>query len=92
MMNTMLQMLNYASGLKEDKSYGNLKLGIMLVSVLVGSIAQFYPRAFPDNRTLLAVCVVIYFALSGVLQYQTTFYDREFIWASKAEVRHAQHC
>ena len=85
--------MSEATGRQEDASYSNLKLAIMALSVLCGCIAQFhsyivpwYPLAFPANRVLLAVCVVIYFALSAVLQYQMSIHDREFVWSCAAEV------
>ena len=82
-----LQALSEITGREEDGSYGNLKMGIMIVSVICGFIAQFYPLPFPANRALLSVCVVIYFALSSVLQYQMSIHDRDFVWACKAQVR-----
>ena len=62
--------------LVEDQTYANVKLAIMTVSCMFACIAQFYPLPFPDSRLLLAVCVVVYFGLSGVLQYFTWFTDK----------------
>lgn len=62
--------------LVEDLTYANVKLAIMVVSCVFACIAQFYPMPFPDSRLLLAVCVVVYFGLSGVLQYFTWFTDK----------------
>jgi len=62
--------------LVEDQTYANVKLAIMTVSCVFACIAQFYPLPFPDSRLLLAVCVVVYFGLSGVLQYFTWFTDK----------------
>ena len=62
--------------LVEDLSYTNLKLAIMFVSCVFACIAQFYPMPFPDSRLLLAVCVIVYFGLSAVLQYFTWFVDK----------------
>lgn len=55
----------------------------MVVACLFGAAAQFYPLPFPDNRVLLFVCVIVYFGLSGVLQYFTSFADRDCIWQSR---------
>jgi hypothetical protein len=61
----------------------------MAVATATGLVAQFYPLPFPLNRALLAVCVVVYFGLSAVLQWQASVSEREFVWASKEQVRGA---
>lgn len=58
----------------------------MFVAVVFGCVAQFYPSPFPDNRGLLALCVVAYFGISAVLQYQISLGDRDFVWAARAGV------
>jgi hypothetical protein len=77
------QLLSELTGLDEDMGYANLKLAIMAVACVFGCVAQFYPLPFPDSRALLAVCVVAYFALSAVLQYFTSFADRDVVWQSR---------
>lgn len=52
----------------------------MFVACVAACVAQFYPLPFPLNRPLLAVCVAVYFALSGVLQYITWFTDKDAIF------------
>jgi signal peptidase complex subunit 2 len=65
--------------LKEDLSYHNFKILVMAVSSVSALIAQFYPIPFPGNRLILLVCVIIYFALSGVYQFLVTFVDRDSV-------------
>jgi signal peptidase complex subunit 2 len=65
--------------LKEDLSYHNFKILVMAVSSVSALIAQFYPIPFPGNRFILLVCVIIYFALSGVYQFLVTFVDRDSV-------------
>jgi len=66
----------------EDSSWGNLKMTIMTTASVSALVAQFYPLTFPDNIWILGVCVVIYFALSGVLQFMVTFLEKDFIYGS----------
>ena len=79
--------LSDATGLAQDQTFSNRRLAIMAVSVAFGCVAQFYPVAFPGNRLLLACCVVVYFGLSAVLQYQLSWSDRDYLWSSPAGVR-----
>ena len=65
-------------------SWANAKMSIMALASVSALVAQFYPLTFPDNIWLLGVCVVIYFFLSGVLQYMVTFLDKDSIYCSKA--------
>lgn len=57
-------------------------MAIMVVSCVSAIVAQLYPLPFPANRALLAVCVLIYFALSGVLQFMVSFLDRDVTYRS----------
>lgn len=68
---------------EEDYRWGNAKLLIMALASAAALVAQFAPVPFPDNRALLGVCVVIYFALSGVLQYIVTFLDKDILYSGK---------
>jgi hypothetical protein len=72
-----------AAPFEEDLSWSNLKMGIMTAASASALVAQFYPLPFPANVWLLGVCVAIYFALSGVLQFMVTFLDKDAIYASK---------
>jgi len=64
----------------DNAVWGNTKLGLMLVACISACVAQFYPLPFPLNRALLAACVFVYFLISGILQYITTFVDRDVIF------------
>jgi len=57
-------------------------MAIMTAASVSALVAQFYPLTFPDNIWVLGVCVVIYFALSGVLQFMVTFMEKDFIYGS----------
>lgn len=73
-----------ASGYSEDMRLSNLKLLIMTVACAFGCVAQFYPLPFPANRWLLAICVVVYYGLSAVLQAMTWWVERDYIYSSAA--------
>lgn len=76
------QYFEDATPFREDASWGNAKMVLMTTASISALVAQFYPLTFPDNRVLLGVCVVIYFALSGVLQFMVTFLDRDVTYRS----------
>lgn len=42
----------------EDHSLSNFRLAVGFIACLFGCLGQFYPLPFPDNKYLLAVCVV----------------------------------
>jgi signal peptidase complex subunit 2 len=65
--------------LSEDTSFDNMKLCIMAVACTFAMVAQFAPIPFPDSRPVLGMCMALYFVLSGVLQYITTFIDQDAI-------------
>jgi hypothetical protein len=77
----------HSLNMKENTSYPNFKMMIMIVSCAFAALAQFNPLTFPDNRLLLALCVVVYFGLSGVLQYFTWWGDKDSVCYTAAEVR-----
>ena len=62
-----------------DFQMSNTKLIIMTVACVVACIGQFAPIPFPQSRPLLAVCCALYFIFSGVLQYITSFVDKDYI-------------
>jgi hypothetical protein len=76
------QYFEESTPFREDLSWGNMKMAIMIVSCAAALVSQFYPLPFPDNRMLLGVCVVIYFVLSGVLQFMVMFLDRDVMYRS----------
>jgi signal peptidase complex subunit 2 len=69
--------------LKEDYRWDNVKLGIMATACVFAMIAQFAPVPFPESRPLLGVCCCLYFLLSGILQFITTFIDKDCILMTK---------
>jgi len=82
-----LQLVLEETPLKENHRLVDFKLIIMFFSCVAGCIAQFYPLPFPDNRLLLAACVVVYFLLSAVYQYYTWYIEKDYIFLSKPLVR-----
>lgn len=64
---------------KEDYRIDNAKLGVMAAACLFAVVAQFAPIPFPESRPVLGVCCCIYFVLSGILQFITTFIDKDCI-------------
>eukprot|EP00544_Gedaniella_sp_CCMP2646_P008565 CAMPEP_0202480020 /NCGR_PEP_ID=MMETSP1361-20130828/175_1 /ASSEMBLY_ACC=CAM_ASM_000849 /TAXON_ID=210615 /ORGANISM="Staurosira complex sp., Strain CCMP2646" /LENGTH=214 /DNA_ID=CAMNT_0049107409 /DNA_START=37 /DNA_END=681 /DNA_ORIENTATION=- len=69
--------------LQENYSWDNVKLGLMTLACVFAMVAQFAPISFPESRPLLGVCCCIYFMLSGVLQFITTFIDKDCILITK---------
>lgn len=67
----------------ENYSWDNVKLLIMFTACVFAMVAQFAPIPFPDSRPLLGLCGAAYFLLSGVLQYITTFIDKDAILLTK---------
>ena len=45
--------------------------------------AQFAPIPFPESRVVLGICGSLYFVLSGILQFITTFIDQDMILLTK---------
>jgi signal peptidase complex subunit 2 len=67
----------------EDYHWDNLKLGIMALACGFAMVAQFAPIPFPESRVVLGMCGCMYFVLSGVLQFITTFIDKDAILLTK---------
>ena len=66
--------------LPENTKWDNGKLGIMLAACCFAAVAQLNTStAWPHHRLLLAVCGVMYFLLSTLLQFITTFIDQDTI-------------
>jgi signal peptidase complex subunit 2 len=65
--------------LQEDTAWDNFKLCIMAVACAFAMMAQFAPIPFPESRPVLGICGTLYFVLSGLLQYITTFIDHDAI-------------
>uniref|UniRef100_A0A7S2YSC5 Signal peptidase complex subunit 2 n=1 Tax=Entomoneis paludosa TaxID=265537 RepID=A0A7S2YSC5_9STRA len=63
----------------EDYNWDNFKLLLMFVSCVFAMTAQFAPIPFPESRPVLGICGSLYFILSGILQFITTFIDKDMI-------------
>jgi signal peptidase complex subunit 2 len=68
---------------KVDYRWDNCKLALMATACAFAMVAQFAPIPFPESRPLLGVCCCLYFALSGILQFITTFIDKDCILLTK---------
>jgi len=71
--------------LKEDQWWDNIKLTLMTLSCIFAALAQFSPIPFPNSRPLLALCCVVYFSLSGILQLISMFIDKDSILVTLPE-------
>uniref|UniRef100_A0A7S0F5H5 Signal peptidase complex subunit 2 n=1 Tax=Craspedostauros australis TaxID=1486917 RepID=A0A7S0F5H5_9STRA len=69
---------------EEDCRFDNFKLCLMTVACIFAVVAQFAPIPFPDSRPILGACCCLYFILSGVLQFITTYIDKDCILLTKA--------
>ena len=47
-------------GHEEDHSVTDIRLALGLACCFFAGLAQFYPAPFPDNKIILAICVVSY--------------------------------
>lgn len=74
---------------KEDYRWDNFKLSLMAGACVFAMIAQFAPIPFPESRPILGVCGSLYFILSGILQFITTFIDKDAILLTKPEEKHS---
>mmetsp|Transcript_24494 Transcript_24494/g.78720 ORF Transcript_24494/g.78720 Transcript_24494/m.78720 type:complete len:185 (-) Transcript_24494:230-784(-) len=72
-------------GLEENLSMSNVKIGLMLFACVVALWGHFNPYEFPSNRWILAVCVVLYFAASGIHQYIVSFVERDLVYTSRPD-------
>lgn len=70
----------------EDYRWDNVKLGIMALACVFAMIAQFAPIPFPESRPVLGICGSLYFMLSGILQFITTFIDKDCILLTKPSI------
>ncbi|GAX19742.1 hypothetical protein FisN_37Lh006 [Fistulifera solaris] len=68
---------------EEEHSWDNWKLLIMFAACVAACVAQFVPIPFPESRPILGICGALYFILSGILQFITTFIDKDAILLTK---------
>jgi hypothetical protein len=68
----------------EDVTLSNLKLGLGLFAVGLTIFSQFYPKVpFPESAPFLKGCVLLYFALQGVLQLLHLLVEKDCILLTK---------
>jgi signal peptidase complex subunit 2 len=76
--------------LPENTAWDNCKLGIMLAACCFAAVAQLHTSTWPHNRLLLGICGVMYFALSTLLQFITTFIDQDtIVWTNAVTEQNA---
>jgi hypothetical protein len=46
--------------------------------------AQFWPLPFPENKSILTICVVVYFICQIILYLHSTFMERDIILLTKS--------
>mmetsp|Transcript_18282 Transcript_18282/g.23553 ORF Transcript_18282/g.23553 Transcript_18282/m.23553 type:complete len:248 (+) Transcript_18282:168-911(+) len=67
----------------EEYNWDNFKMLLMFASCVFAVAAQFIPIPFPESRPVLGICGSLYFIISGILQFITTFIDKDMIMQSK---------
>ncbi len=70
-------------GYAEDVTLSNLKLGFGVFAVALTVLAQFYPLPFPASAGFLKVCVLVYFAIQGLLQLLHLLVEKDCILLTK---------
>ena len=70
--------------LKEDLTFNNLKLLFGFACCAFALIAQFYPKPFPDNKTVLIICCSSYIVVSAIMQIVATFFESDIILRTKS--------
>ncbi|BBM97552.1 signal peptidase complex subunit 2 [Marchantia polymorpha subsp. ruderalis] len=56
-------------GYEENVNLSNVKMAIGLITCAIALAAQFYPKKFPENKTFLIGCIILYVIFNGLLQY-----------------------
>jgi signal peptidase complex subunit 2 len=70
--------------LPENTTWDNYKLLIMFLACCFAVAAQFNTMSFPHNRYILGFCGIMYFVLSSLLQFITTFIDQDtIVWTDR---------
>lgn len=47
-------------GYEENVNLSNVKMAIGLITCAIALAAQFYPKKFPENKTFLIGCIILY--------------------------------
>eukprot|EP01113_Clastostelium_recurvatum_P041856 TRINITY_DN670_c1_g1_i1.p1 TRINITY_DN670_c1_g1~~TRINITY_DN670_c1_g1_i1.p1 ORF type:complete len:194 (-),score=52.22 TRINITY_DN670_c1_g1_i1:42-623(-) len=69
--------------LVEDHFISNTKIAMGTFACILALIAQFYPLPFPQNKDILIVCAGGYFVIMGILQYISSFQQKDYILITK---------
>lgn len=57
-----------SKGYGEDVRMSNIRLFMGTIIIIIALVAQFYPKKFPENRTFLIGCIILYIVFNGLLQ------------------------
>ncbi|KAG0599894.1 hypothetical protein M758_12G185500 [Ceratodon purpureus] len=66
-------------GYVENVSLSNLKMAIGLITCAIALAAQFYPKKFPENKTFLIGCIILYVLFNVLLQYVILTKEKQHI-------------
>lgn len=66
-------------GYEEDVFYSNVRILLGLGACSFAVVAQFWPLPFPDNWSLLLVCVIGYCIFSAILNWHMTVNEGDAI-------------
>ncbi len=64
---------------KENFSISNAKLVIMGLACAIATFATLGPHSFPENRSILGVCVGLYTGLCLLLQILSVFIEKDIV-------------
>jgi hypothetical protein len=71
-------------GFKEDNRYTDMKIFIAAVACVLGAVSHFYPIPFPQNKPLLAGCVVGYIICASLYYLIEKRYEGEAFYIARA--------
>ena len=71
-------------GFKEDNRYTDLKIVIASIACVLGAVSHFYPIPFPNNKPLLAGCVLGYVICASLYYLVEKKYEGEAFYIGKA--------
>jgi hypothetical protein len=81
-----MQIICSQTGLTPNHWSFDFKLLLMLAACAAGCYAQFNPTQFPENKTTIVLCVILYFIISSVYQCIVWFVDKDYVFVSKSVV------
>lgn len=67
-------------GYRQDMTWENAKLAIMLLACVFAVYAQFMPTPFPENRVILGVCCAFYAILSAAHQVIVWLIEKDTVF------------